>query len=99
MTEKVVVILNVVKDLGAKRFTTDVRVGEVIEMYCRVIACDFDGTGASNGRMAPEVSGALEAARMYGIVTMLVTGRVLEDLQGCAVIFPLSMPLSPRTAQ
>jgi hydroxymethylpyrimidine pyrophosphatase-like HAD family hydrolase len=58
-------------------------------MYCRVIACDFDGTGASNGRMAPEVSGALEAARTHGIVTLLVTGRVLEDLQAvCGDLSP-----------
>jgi hypothetical protein len=27
------------------------------EMYCRVIACDFDGTGATNGHPAPERRG------------------------------------------
>ncbi len=41
-------------------------------MYCRVIACDFD---------APELYAASAAARAQGIVTLLVTGRVLEDVQ------------------
>jgi hydroxymethylpyrimidine pyrophosphatase-like HAD family hydrolase len=50
-------------------------------MYCRVIACDFDGTGAVNGHPAPELYAALDAARAEGIVTLLVTGRVLEDVQ------------------
>ena len=50
-------------------------------MYCRAIACDFDGTGATDGRLALELSAALEAARIQGIVTVLATGRVLEDVQ------------------
>ncbi len=50
-------------------------------MYCRALACDFDGTGATNGRLAPEVAVVLADARTRGIVTMLVTGRILEDLQ------------------
>jgi hypothetical protein len=50
-------------------------------MYCRVIACDFDGTGAVDGHPAPELYAALAAARARGIVTLLVTGRVLEDLE------------------
>jgi hydroxymethylpyrimidine pyrophosphatase-like HAD family hydrolase len=50
-------------------------------VYCRVIACDFDGTGATNGHPAPELYAALAAARAQGIVTLLVTGRVLEDVQ------------------
>jgi hydroxymethylpyrimidine pyrophosphatase-like HAD family hydrolase len=50
-------------------------------MYCRVIACDFDGTGATNGHPAPELYAALAAARLHGILTLLVTGRVLEDVQ------------------
>jgi hypothetical protein len=52
-------------------------------MYCRVIACDFDGTGATDGHPAPELYAALAAARGQGLVTLLVTGRVLEDVQ-CA---------------
>jgi hypothetical protein len=54
-------------------------------MYCRVLACDFDGTGAVDGRLAPEVAAALAAARSVGFVTLLVTGRVLEELQATAV--------------
>ena len=50
-------------------------------MYCRVLACDFDGTGAMNGHPAPELYAALGAARAQGITTLLVTGRVLEDVQ------------------
>jgi hydroxymethylpyrimidine pyrophosphatase-like HAD family hydrolase len=50
-------------------------------MYCRVIACDFDGTGAADGRMSPEVAAALGRARAKGYTTLLVTGRVLEEIQ------------------
>jgi hydroxymethylpyrimidine pyrophosphatase-like HAD family hydrolase len=57
------------------------------EMYCRVIACDFDGTGAVSGRLAPEVAATLGAARALGFVTLLVTGRVLEDLEAAEVPF------------
>lgn len=54
-------------------------------MYCRVFACDFDGTTAINGQLAPEIAAALGRARAHGIVTLLVTGRVLEDVQAlCA---------------
>jgi hydroxymethylpyrimidine pyrophosphatase-like HAD family hydrolase len=56
-------------------------------MYCRVIACDFDGTGASDGHPAPEVYAELAAARERGIVTLLVTGRVLEDIQSACEDF------------
>jgi hydroxymethylpyrimidine pyrophosphatase-like HAD family hydrolase len=50
-------------------------------MYCRVLACDFDGTIADDGRIAPEVVTALGDARARGIAVILVTGRVLEDLR------------------
>lgn len=50
-------------------------------MYCRAIACDFDGTGAENGHLAPDVSAALGTAKAQGILTLLVTGRVLEEIQ------------------
>lgn len=56
-------------------------------MYCRVIACDYDGTGATNGHLAPEVTAALHAAREAGIVTLLATGRVLDDLRVALVDF------------
>ena len=58
-------------------------------MYCKAIACDFDGTGATDGHPAPEVYAALAAARAQGIVTLLVTGRVLEEVQrACEDLLP-----------
>jgi hydroxymethylpyrimidine pyrophosphatase-like HAD family hydrolase len=51
------------------------------QVYCRAIACDFDGTCATDGHPAPEVYAALAAARAQGIVTLLVTGRVLEEVE------------------
>ncbi|MGE5215876.1 MAG: HAD hydrolase family protein [Chloroflexota bacterium] len=58
-------------------------------MYCRVIACDFDGTGATDGHPAPELYATLAEARAQGIVTLLVTGRVLEDVQrACEELSP-----------
>lgn len=54
-------------------------------MYCRVIACDFDGTAATGGQLAPEVAAALGAARARGYTTLLVTGRVHEEAEAlCA---------------
>ncbi len=50
-------------------------------MYCRAFACDFDGTGADNGELAPELAAALGAARAQGFVTLLVTGRVYEEVE------------------
>jgi hydroxymethylpyrimidine pyrophosphatase-like HAD family hydrolase len=49
-------------------------------MYCRFIACDFDGTGATDGHPAPDLYAAL-AARALGIVLLLVTRRVLRAWQ------------------
>src|SRR5579885_447734 len=54
-------------------------------MYCRVLACDYDGTTAVNGKLVPEVAAALRAARAQGLVTLLVTGRVLPDLHAAQV--------------
>ena len=50
-------------------------------MYCRVLACDFDGTGATDGHFAPELAGALAEARRNGLITLLVTGRVHEEVE------------------
>jgi hydroxymethylpyrimidine pyrophosphatase-like HAD family hydrolase len=50
-------------------------------MYCRVIACDFDGTGAVEGHPAPELYAALAAARAQGIVTLLVTDEAHHFFQ------------------
>ena len=54
-------------------------------MYCRAIAVDFDGTGATDGHLAPEAVAALGKAHALGYTTLLITGRVLEDVQtACA---------------
>jgi len=50
-------------------------------VYCRVLACDFDGTLTQGGSLAPEVARVLADARATGLTTILVTGRVLEDLR------------------
>jgi hydroxymethylpyrimidine pyrophosphatase-like HAD family hydrolase len=49
-------------------------------MYCRVFACDFDGTGAAESSLTPALAEALCAARAQGFLTLLVTGRVLKAL-------------------
>lgn len=49
----------------------------------RVLACDYDGTLARRGQIEPPAVAALEAARRAGLRVLLVTGRVLEDLQSC----------------
>jgi hydroxymethylpyrimidine pyrophosphatase-like HAD family hydrolase len=49
------------------------------------LACDYDGTIAPDGRVAPEVLAALERVRGSGRRLILVTGRILADLQG---VFP-----------
>lgn len=68
-------------------------------MYCRVIACDFDGTGATDGRPAPELYAALASARAQGIVTLLVTGRVLEDVQrACEDLSPFDAVVAENGA-
>jgi hypothetical protein len=68
-------------------------------VYCRAIACDFDGTGATNGHPAPEIYAALAAARAQGIVTLLVTGRVLEDVQhACEELSPFDAVVAENGA-
>jgi len=56
-------------------------------MYCRALACDFDGTCATDGHLAPEMGEVLAAARADGVSTLLVTGRVLPDLRHGEVDF------------
>jgi len=46
-----------------------------------VIAVDYDGTIASNGRAHPTALDAIRDARSRGIVVVLVTGRILSDLK------------------
>lgn len=46
-----------------------------------VLACDFDETLAHNGRVAPETVEALKRLIASGRKLVLVTGRLLDDLQ------------------
>jgi HAD superfamily hydrolase (TIGR01484 family) len=46
-----------------------------------VLACDYDGTLATEGRVPPEVIEALQRLRESGRRVCLVTGRILDDLR------------------
>jgi hydroxymethylpyrimidine pyrophosphatase-like HAD family hydrolase len=48
----------------------------------RVLALDFDGTIAVDARLDDEVAGALRDVRRAGVMIVLVSGRMLEDIQG-----------------
>lgn len=47
----------------------------------RAIACDYDGTLADAGRVAPATLKTLLSARTQGILLILITGRRLDDLK------------------
>lgn len=49
-------------------------------MYRRVMAFDFDGTLAVDGKIPPEVESALERCRTLGHALFLVTGRRFESV-------------------
>jgi hydroxymethylpyrimidine pyrophosphatase-like HAD family hydrolase len=46
-----------------------------------VLALDFDGTIAQNDTLNPEVRTAIAELRGRGIIVILVTGRILDDLR------------------
>jgi len=46
------------------------------------LCCDYDGTLAHHGRVAPETFSALERLKASGRRVILVTGRELPDLRG-----------------
>ena len=48
--------------------------------FC-VLALDYDGTMAEEGKAHPAVLDALEEARARGIIVVLVTGRILYELR------------------
>ena len=50
-------------------------------MKPRVLALDFDGTIAVNGKIDPDVVGAIHEARGAGLLVVLVTGRIFSDLE------------------
>lgn len=53
-------------------------------MKLSVIALDYDGTIAQVDVLDPSVREAIAAARTRGIVVLLVTGRILQELQRVA---------------
>lgn len=53
-------------------------------MKLSVIALDYDGTIARNDALDPSVREAIAVARTQGIVVLLVTGRILSELQRVA---------------
>src|SRR5437762_1035883 len=50
-------------------------------MHYVALACDYEGTLATDGVVSPQTIAALERVRASGRKLILVTGRVLEDLQ------------------
>lgn len=50
-------------------------------MHYLALACDYDGTLAKDGVVGPQTITALERVKASGRKLILVTGRLLEDLQ------------------
>src|SRR5262245_20093997 len=48
--------------------------------FVKALACDFDGTLASNDRLHPDAAAALARAREAGLRLLLVTGRTFFEL-------------------
>ena len=53
-------------------------------MKLSVIALDYDGTVSRGDVLDPSVRDAIAAARTHGIVVLLVTGRILDELRRVA---------------
>ncbi len=49
-------------------------------MNLRILALDFDGTIAINGELDRNAAEAIREARVAGLMVVLVTGRILSDL-------------------
>lgn len=49
-----------------------------------VLALDYDGTIARDGVLDPEVRSAIAEARAHGITVVIVTGRILSELERVA---------------
>ncbi len=50
-------------------------------MKLRVLALDYDGTIATDGRLHADVRAAIAEVRARGVVVVLATGRILSDLR------------------
>jgi hydroxymethylpyrimidine pyrophosphatase-like HAD family hydrolase len=60
------------------------RLLEVAGVKLSVIALDYDGTVARDDALDPSVRAAIAAARTQGVVVLLVTGRILDELRRVA---------------
>lgn len=58
-------------------------------MKPRVLALDFDGTIAVNGAVDANVAATIQEARGAGLLAVLVTGRILSDLEALFCSPPL----------
>lgn len=50
-------------------------------MKQRVLALDYDGTIAREGVLDPDVHSAIQEIRTHGIIVIIITGRIVSDLQ------------------
>ena len=55
-----------------------------VSVKLSVLALDYDGTVAHADALDPSVRAAIAAARTQGIVVLLVTGRILDELRRVA---------------
>jgi len=53
-------------------------------MKFSVLALDYDGTIAHDGKLDSDVRAAIGEVRSRGIAVVLVTGRILSDLRSVA---------------
>ena len=53
-------------------------------MKLSVLALDYDGTIAQHDTIDPSVRDAIAAARTHGMLVLLVTGRILDELRRVA---------------
>lgn len=65
-------------------------------MNLRVLAVDFDGTIAFGGTLHPDAAEAIRAARAAGVIVILVTGRIMSDLDA---LLPQSSPFDVIVAE
>ena len=64
------------------RLTRSGRIGSLMKFS--VLALDYDGTIARDGVLDPEVRAAIAEVRAQGITVVMVSGRILSDLQRVA---------------
>ena len=64
-----------------------------------MLACDYDGTLASGGRLSPETHAALGRLRATGRIVVMVTGRQVDDLiAACPDLSPFEIVVAENGA-